>query len=123
MREGNCCLGYSDLEEVLTDQETVLEQLTKLGFTQDEIVIMENPTYNDMNIYMRELALKIAKASALGRKKLVFWYYAGHGIQDNTVSMILNQQEGKYVYPIEMQLRSLSKCGNAYIIGLLDCCR
>ena len=72
---------------------------------------------------MRELALQIAKATAADRRKLIFWYYAGHGIQDNTVSMILNQAQGKYVYPIEMQLRSLSKCGHAYVIGLLDCCR
>ena len=85
MREGNCCLGYQDLEEVLADRDTVLEQLTKLGFTRDEIIIMEDPSFNDMNIYMRELALQIAQASAADRKKLIFWYYAGHGIQDNTV--------------------------------------
>ena len=37
--------------------------------------------------------------------------------------MVLNQAEGKYIYPIEQQLRALSKCGAAYIVGLLDCCR
>ena len=115
--------GYQDLSEVLADRDTVLSQLAKLSFSKDEIVVMEDPSYHEMNIYMRELALKIAKATAQNKKQLIFWYYAGHGIQDNTVSMILNQAEGKYSYPIELQLRSLTKCGNAYVIGLFDCCR
>ena len=84
---------------------------------------MDDPSYNEMNIFVRELALKIAKATAENKKILIFWYYAGHAIQDNTVQMILNEAEGKYIYPIELQLRALSKCGNAYVVGLLDCCR
>ena len=51
---------------------------------------MEDPSYHDMNIYVRELALKVAKATAAKRNILVFWYYAGHGTQDNTVSMMVN---------------------------------
>ena len=62
---------------------------------------MEDPSYHDMNIYVRELALKVAKASAVDKKILILWYYAGHGTQDNTVSMVLNQAEGKHRYPIE----------------------
>ena len=84
---------------------------------------MTDPLYNEMNIYVRELALKIAKATAEDKKLMIFFYYAGHGIQDNTVSIVLNHAEGKYIYPIELQLRSLAKCGHAYVIGLLDCCR
>ena len=84
---------------------------------------MEDPSYHDMNIYVRELALKVAKATAADKKILILWYYAGHGNQDNTVSMMLNQAEGKHNYPIELQLRSLSKCSSAYIVGLMDCCR
>jgi len=107
----------------MDDRATVLEKLARLNFGEDEIVIMDDPSYNDLNIYMRELALRIAKATAADKKQLVFWYYAGHGIQDNTVSMVLNQSEGKHIYPIELQLRALSKCGHAYVVGLLDCCR
>ena len=90
VREREGCAGYQDLEEAVNDKETVLESLAKLSFTKDEIVTMDDPTYNGMNIYMRELALKIAKATAENKNILIFWYYAGHGIQDNTVSMIVN---------------------------------
>ena len=62
---------------------------------------MEDPSYNDINIFIRELALRVAKATACDKRILIFFYYAGHGIQDNCVSMILNQAEGKYVYPLE----------------------
>ena len=84
---------------------------------------MEDPSYHDMNIYVRELALKVAKATAADKKIFVLWYYAGHGTQDNTVSMMLNQAEGRHMYPIELQLRTLSKCSSAYVVGLMDCCR
>lgn len=84
---------------------------------------MEDPSYHDMNIFVRELALKVAKATAVEKKILVFWYYAGHGTQDNTVSMMLNVASGRHSYPIELQLRTLSKCNSAYVVGMMDCCR
>ena len=62
---------------------------------------MEDPTYHDLNIYLREIALKLAKATAEKRRLLLFWYYAGHGIQDNEVKIVLNHEEGRFTYPIE----------------------
>ena len=41
---------------------------------------MEDPSYNDMNIFVRELALRVAKATAVNKKLLIFFYYGGHGI-------------------------------------------
>ena len=84
---------------------------------------MEDPNYDEINIFMRELALRTAKLTAANKKLLVFFYFAGHGIQDNTVSIVLNVAEGKHVYKIENMLRALSKCDSAYVVGLLDCCR
>ena len=115
--------AFEDLEEVEADRDLVLDRLARLSFTSEEIVLMEDPSYHDMNIYVRELALKVAKATAADKNILVFWYYAGHGTQDNTVSMMLNQAAGRHSYPIELQLRSLSKCNSAYVVGLMDCCR
>ena len=46
---------------------------------------MEDPNYDDINIFVREIALKAAKATAENKRILTFWYFAGHGIQDNTV--------------------------------------
>ena len=67
------------------DKETVLENLARLQFNEEEIMLFEDPTYNDVNIYIRELALRVAKATAAKKKLLIFWYYAGHGVQDNLV--------------------------------------
>ena len=97
--------------------------LAKLNFKEDEIVLMEDPTYNEVNIFIRELALRTAKLTKDMKNLLVFFYFAGHGIQDNTVSMLLNTSESKYFYRIESQLRTLAKCDSAYVVGMLDCCR
>ena len=90
LRTRENCSKYLDLEEVIVDRDVVLERLTRLSFTEDEILLMEDPSYNDINIYVRELALRVAKATAADKKLLIFWYFAGHGTQDNTVSMMLN---------------------------------
>ena len=70
---------YQDLEEVVADRDLVLDRLGRLSFSTEEIILMEDPSYHDMNIYVRELALKVAKASAVDKKILILWYYAGHG--------------------------------------------
>ena len=44
-------------------------------------------------------------------------------MQDNTVSILLNQSRGTYLYPLENQLRNLAKGASTYVIGLFDCCR
>ena len=63
----------------------VLENLKKFSFTEEEIIVLEDPSYNDVNILVREVALRAAKAQANEQRILTFWYYAGHGMQDNTV--------------------------------------
>jgi len=50
------------LEQVLEDKQTVLQNLAKFSFFSDEIVVLEDPSYNDLNIFVREIALKVAKA-------------------------------------------------------------
>lgn len=79
-----------DLDDVLEDKEVVLSQLKAFSFSDDEIMILEDPSYNDLNIFVREVALRAARNQAEDKKILTFWYYAGHGVQDNTVSVILN---------------------------------
>ena len=53
-------------------------------------------------------------------------YYGGHGImKNNTVKCVMNHAANKRTifYPLEQQLRSLSKEVGGYWIGLFDCCR
>ena len=51
-----------DLENALQDKEVVLENLKKFSFTEEEIIVLEDPSYNDVNILIREVALRTAKA-------------------------------------------------------------
>ena len=51
---------------------------------------------------------------------LVFVYYAGHGIMDNTTYMVLN---GKRFYPLEKMLRSFAQSDGSYVVSVFDCCR
>ena len=69
-----------DINEVVEDMATVTSRLKDLDFADEDILIMEDPSYNDINIFVRELALRVAKATAVDKRLLIFVYYAGHGI-------------------------------------------
>ena len=58
------------------------------------------------------------------KKTFIFLYYAGHAEMENTLYALLNSDEKtKYRYPLEQEVRNLSKIPGAYVIGLFDCCR
>ena len=86
---------------MLEDKEVVISNLKEFHFTDDEIMILEDPTYNDLNILVREIALKAARVQAADKRILTFWYYAGHGVQDNMVSVVLNSRQKNHLYPLE----------------------
>lgn len=79
----------------------MLDNLAKLNFSEEEIVVFEDPTYNEINIFIREVALRTAKLTNENKNILVFFYFAGHGVQDNTVKILLNEAVGKHTYSIE----------------------
>ena len=50
-------------------------------------------------------------------------YYAGHGMQKNYTYMVLNENEGAKLYPLETIIHSLAGFNNCFIYGIFDCCR
>ena len=56
-----------------------------------------------------------------GESTLIYFYFAGHGAQDNTTSMILNGDST--MFPIEKMLRVIAGMKGTYVVALLDCCR
>lgn len=73
------------------------------------------------------MSIAINKASAdvyhdfkNGINTLVYVYYAGHGVMDNTTYCVLN---GAKMYPLEKMLRSFAKADGSYILAVFDCCR
>ena len=56
-----------------------------------------------------------------GESTFVYFYFAGHGAQDNSTSMILNGEST--MFPIEKMLRVIAGMKGTYVVALLDCCR
>ena len=75
---------------------------------------------------MKKIVADIREAWARQETTLYFIYYAGHGIMRNnqTYAVLGTEKSGeKALYPIEAQLRAISKCNGGYILGVLACCR
>jgi hypothetical protein len=58
-------------------------------------------------------------------KLLVFVYYSGHGVMDDTTHIVVNSQNSSERYfDLEAKLFILSQCcKSTYTMTLLDCCR
>jgi hypothetical protein len=55
---------------------------------------------------------------------LLYVYYSGHGILDNTTKIVLNEEDPMFRYfDLEQKLSSLSKLKNNFITAIFDCCR
>ena len=95
--------------------------LTRLGFTEDNITQVKNPTWDELQRAFMQISGKIFDDSKRGVKSLLFVYFAGHGQQDaSNQVLILNEER---TYPLEKMLRTLSKNEVGYVISVFDCCR
>ena len=64
----------------------------------------------------------LAENAKEGENTLVFIYYAGHGVSDNYTFALVNDMKRPW-FPLEQNVRTLSKAEGSYIIALFDCCR
>ena len=69
-----------------------------------------------------EILKKLANNEKEGENTLVFVYYAGHGVSDNYSFALVNDINRPW-FPIEQNVRVISKAVGSYIIALFDCCR
>ena len=94
----------------------------------DEIVSCQNGNFAEINTAFKKIVkvMKMADAAKDGSvKALVYVYYSGHGVMQNTSSIVLNEVGTKErFFQIENKLELLSKTwGNTYVCLVLDCCR
>ena len=95
--------------------------LAKLGFDNEQITQVRNPTWQEVQEAVMEISTKIFEDSKRGVKSLLFVYFAGHGQQEaSNQALILNEER---TYPLEKMLRTLSKNEMGYVISVFDCCR
>ena len=122
LRKEEAFKDIKDLPAVKEDLKTIELGVMHLGFTKDEIQVMEEPSFADIKKTMYTVQNKIYNANEEGEKTLLFVYYAGHGIQSNMTQIITNGGQ-KFKYPLEYMLRCFGKLEGAFVFSLFDCCR
>ena len=79
-----------------------------------------------MSELWKEVKTKAKANEILNTKRIVhLFYYSGHGVESNTVSMVLDDSEAKKrYYSLEHNFGVISKTNKHYcIIMFFDCCR
>ena len=121
LRENEGKESYADLPQTKEDIKNIISGLKRLGFNDDAIILMKEPTWKELHIQIISLAKDIHTANAESNERtLAFVYYAGHGMYDNHLLLQLNEIR---LYPIEKMLRSIAKADGSYVMALFDCCR
>ena len=60
----------------------ILKGIKRLGFVDENIIILEDPTWNQVHLKIIEMAMNLQKDAMDGHKTLFYFYYAGHGMSD-----------------------------------------
>ena len=78
---------YYDLPETKEDCKVILKGIKKLGFREENIVVLEEPSWNDVHLKLMETAMNLQKDAMEEKRTLFFFYYAGHGMSDNNLHL------------------------------------
>ena len=76
---------YLDLAETVNDQDVIKAGIQRLGFEEEEINVLSEPSWATLHTAVLELALDLQKKGDAGERTLVFAYYAGHGLSENNL--------------------------------------
>ena len=112
--------GFEDIAECDKDAVNFRKGVKSLGARQLNIRDIPDAGYDDFKELFRDLQRELLSGEANGEKTLVFFYYAGHGIQRNLTYAVSNEEK---VYPLEKMLRVLATTPKSYVLAVLDCCR
>ena len=95
--------------------------LERLGFKQEEIIELMDPSWDLLHNTIMDLTAKIFDDFKNGLNTLLFVYFAGHGQQEASNQILVLNEEKKY--PLEKMLRTLAKNEKGYVVSVFDCCR
>ena len=108
------------------DAENVKENLTKFGFTPDEIFEVAHPKKEHMIDMKSKIEKKIAYCEREDKKVFVFVYFAGHGYMNDkhkTCIMLNDANPESNFFILEQKVRSYALSPHLYILAVFDCCR
>lgn len=112
--------GFADIPEALDDIKVIRQGLKRLKFKSEELLLLKNPSYQEIKVAIDQSSRDIYQNNIDGKKTLLFVYYAGHGMMDNTTFCVLNATKS---YPLEKMLRTIAKQDGSFVMSLFDCCR
>ena len=112
--------GFADIPEADDDAINVKMGMERLG--AKDITDISDASHKDfIDIFSEKTRSKLREEGEKGKKKVVFFYYAGHGVSNNNMtSAVLNEELN---FPIQSELYKLAKIPNTYIVAVLDCSR
>jgi hypothetical protein len=112
-----------DLDQVPQDIANMTAFFETLKF--DRVIKTEDPEQQQMDKSYLEIKSLLQKSHKDKSKSvLLYVYYSGHGILDNTTKIVLNEEDPMFRYfDLEQRLSSLSKLSNNFVTAIFDCCR
>jgi len=116
--------NVSDLPSTDQDIASIKSLMKKLGSEEAHCKIIDivDGDVLDFKKAMHDAEGWLLEAEELGEKRLLFFYYTGHGFQHNWTQAGLNH-ETNYKYNMEEKLSALSKFPNCFVVAIFDCCR
>ena len=120
-------MSPANLPEVLTDQDNYKRGLMGLGVEEDAIIIATEIDYPTFQRIFEQIKQVVESNFNSGLESNVFLIYGGHGILEFTTYAVCTrvniQRPIEWRFPIEREIRKLSRTNGIYVISVLDCCR
>ena len=88
-----------------------------------EIIVLKDADFATISRQLKVIQLDYVVNN--DTKTLIWVYYSGHGVMQNTSYAVCNEsvKKTKVVYPLEKQLRVLANLQGIYVVAVFDCCR
>ena len=120
---------HDNIGDVVEDEKRWIETLSVLKVPKENIKILHNVTYDEVDDIWDELKQLYKAAEKNKTKTLFIFWYGGHGEMGGSAYTQISLNVGPDVkpisrcYPWEKQLMALTGKENTCTLAFFDCCR